>query len=112
MNRNEFKKLLPTEEEINTKTEKIFIGKSIKTVLHERYYQKGFRDALEYLTAKFPDFTEHEKVKSKSHKFTRAETKAIEIWQSDKVEAIRFLMESKGIDFWAAREFLLDATYM
>lgn len=52
--------MLPTEKEINAKTEKIFIGKSIKTVLHERYYQKGFRNALDYLTSKFTDFTEDE----------------------------------------------------
>lgn len=93
MNRNEFIKLLPTEEEINTKTEKIFIGKSIKTVLHERYYQKGFRDALEYLTAKFPDFTEDEMF-------------AISYYPINKLEAVKYLMHNTGRGLKEAHEFL------
>lgn len=95
MNRKEFKKLLPTEEEINTKTEKIFIGKSIKTVLHERYYQKGFRDALDYLTAKFPDFTEDEKF-------------AIELYNEDKLQALKYLMHETGRGLKEANEFLKE----
>ena len=95
MNRKEFKKLLPTEEEINTKTEKIFIGKSIKfdTVLHERYYQKGFRDALDYLTAKFPEFTEDEKF-------------AIELYNEDKLQALKYLMHETGRGLKEANDFL------
>lgn len=95
MNRNEFIKLLPTEEEINTKTEKIFIGKSIKTVLHERYYQKGFRDALDYITAKFPDFTEDE-------------MKAIEMYKIDPSRAVNYLWQRTNLKPNEVKEFLKE----
>lgn len=85
MNRNEFIKLLPTEEE------------KAKLAIKGTYEGDIFLGAIawltDYLTAKFPDFTEDE-------------MKAIEMYRTTPLAAVNYLRNTSDRTFKEANEFL------
>lgn len=84
MKRNEFIKLLPTGDE------KVQANK-----YNSSFWLAGVEWALEYLTSKFPDFTEDEKF-------------AIELYNEDKLQALKYLMHETGRGLKEANEFLKE----
>lgn len=84
MNRNEFIKLLPTGDE------------KVQANQHNSgFWLAGVEWALDYLKAKFPDFTEDEKF-------------AIEYYKENKLDAVKYLMHNTGRGLKEANDFLKE----
>lgn len=92
MNRNEFKKMLPSVEEQGCMAG-LSCLKSKKEDFNSDSYYKGLHDALDYLIAKFPDFT-------------KEEMKAIELYESSKLCATNHLYNNSNRTYEECEMFL------
>lgn len=92
MNRNEFIKLLPTELEGKELAEIAENEFNSPEFSHHSFFY-GMNTIIEYLKAKFPDFTEDEKF-------------AIELYNKDKLQALKYLMHETGRGLKEANDFL------